>query len=206
MKKVVVAKKIGGYVCLRYEEDKYGVHFISEEDNKYEGKRFDLFIWNPCYESPMGGKHNKYNIPEELVMRAFIALYPDMNKYYDVYDRLYNNKKESAQMNTVNNNAIDILAKALREQADMYEKALQQQAEMNKKNVENLIAIITGTDTNNVTEDVTSDDTVNTNFCMPPEDDDSMKDVINYDEDDAVVVDKIEKEDLSYFDNMILNQ
>ena len=208
-KKVINAKKINGYVCLRYKEDKYGIHFISEEDNKYEGKRFDLFIWNPNYESPMGGKHNKYNIPEEIVMRAFMLLYPDMNKYYDVYNRLYN-KKEVVK---VNNSAIDILTKALREQGDMYEKALQQQSEMNRNNIENIIALVTTNNTiavaDNTSEKVVENATVNIS-CITPEDDEEMIRMTSCDEDyndeEPIVVEEIEKEDLSFFDSMILDK
>lgn len=192
--------KIENYTFWTDSKYNYTIHGQHLDDICIGGKRHtNQYRWNPKYSTYIDGKYNT-ECSQDIVMRAFIALYPDVEKYFTVYENLHNKKKETTQMNTTitNNATVNILIKALREQADMYEKQLQQQAEMNKANIENIIAMATATqDVQDVQEKEENNPTLTiTNDGMPTQNDDDLALKNNCDD---------TKEDLTQiFDNIVL--
>lgn len=150
--------KIGNYTFWEDAKFKYTLCGQNLNDPKMDSKRSrNLYRWDPKFDTPTYGKFNAFECPIEIIMRAFIIIFPEVNEYSLYYNALFGGKVTNSDNNTTNttvtNNTVDpvtnnttvnVLIQALRQQAEMYEKALQQQIALNNANVENLIALATG--------------------------------------------------------------
>ena len=160
--------KIGNYTFWEDTKYKYTLCGQNLDCPKMDTKRSrNLYRWDPRFDTPTYGKLNTFECPVEIVMRAFVIIFSDVKEYSLYYNAFYGNKNttNSVVNNTnVDNNTVNILVQALRQQAEMYEKALQQQIALNNANVENLIAMATGgvqqnVDTSEPMNDFTVEDT-----------------------------------------------
>lgn len=145
------AIKIGKYTFWIYKD-----YVINSQDlNKpsVNGKRHkNIFRWESKYNAPVSGKLNESDYPIEIVMRAFIQLFPEEEKYIEEYNKMFGKKESKVNINSSNSN--DILVKALRQQAELYAAALKQQAEMNRVNIENIISLVTNNESPTNTEEI----------------------------------------------------
>lgn len=182
MKKKVVI--IDGFKAIT---DKKGNEYtINLYKSSSSNEDYNLYRWNPEYQCPRGTNKNSWECPEDILIRAFAALFPEVKKYQDVYYEKFGGSKKNSKKMSLMESMLRKQTEIIKQQAAM----ISQQAEMIAEQTEYILSIDSeesiAEDNVEVIEDFTSElDNIN---AVDESDVDANDDIEVSSEDDEVIV------------------